>query len=238
MRIALCDDDESALNILKLHIYSFYTRAILAVQIDCFYSGEEYLSTNGLYDIVFMDIYLPGISGTDVIRETGKGKSHQVVFTTTSREHAVEAFALNAAHYLVKPLTEENIAEALSRCLKRMNAFPTKILEIKTAGGVVPISMSCIIFVEVFNKVSIIHTAKNDIQTYSSLDAIFELLDDNCFLKVQRSFVVNMHYIESFFSDRVVLQNGMEIMLSRSNRAELKNSYQQFLFDLARRGKR
>lgn len=238
MRIALCDDEKDALESLQAHINTYCTKENLEVQLDFFSSGEDFLSSAQQYDIIFMDIYLTGISGTDAVRELGGDATRHVVFTTTSREHAVEAFGLNAVHYLIKPLTEENVADALSRCLARMNALLEKILEVKSVQGIVPVSMCNIMYAEVFNKVSIVHTHKSDIETYTPLDALAELMDDSCFLKVQRSFVVNMNFIESFLFDRVILQNGVEIMLSRGNRQELKRKYQQFLFDLARRGKR
>ena len=76
--------------------------------------------------------------------------------------------------------------------------------------------------------------SKSDFRTYTSLDALFEQLDD-AFLRAQRSYVVNMRFVESFLFDRVILAGGTEIMLSRSNRTELKRQYQSFLFRLARR---
>lgn len=93
-----------------------------------------------------------------------------------------------------------------------------------------------IIYIEVFNKICTIHTEKNSFQTYTSLDALSELLDGDSFMRAQRSFLVNMKYIESFYFDHIVMQSGKEIVLSRNNRAGLKNQYQQFLFHLARRG--
>ncbi len=82
-------------------------------------------------------------------------------------------------------------------------------------------------------KLCLIHTEKNEFRTYTSLDALFEQLDDS-FLRLQRSYVVNMNFIESFLFDRVILKNNMEIMLSRSNRSEMKKQYQSFLFQMAR----
>lgn len=238
LRIALCDDEKDALDSLKAYINTYCTNQNLTAQLDLFFSGEDFLSSPQHYDMVFMDIYLTGISGMETVRELGSDASRQVVFTTTSREHAVEAFGLDAAHYLIKPLTEENVADALSRCLARIGVPTDKIITFKSTQGIQPVAMMNIIYIEVFNKISIVHIRTGDIHVYTPLDAIFEMLDNKCFLKVQRSFVVNMNDVESFLTDRVILQNGVEIMLSRSNRQELKDKYQKFLFDLARRGKR
>lgn len=204
------------------------------MKIDCFSCGEDFLSSKGQYDIVFMDIYLTGISGMETVERFGNTEHCQVVFTTTSREHAVEAFGMNAAHYLLKPLNAEGVAEAMERSLARLGHGAGRSLPVKTSRGTVSVPMEKIVYIEVLDKLCTVHTEKNAFQTYASLDALFEQLDD-MFLRVQRSYVVNMGFVESFLFDRVILSGGTEIMLSRNNRAELKAQYQKFLFGLARR---
>ena len=187
-------------------------------------------------DIIFMDIYLGGINGVEAARDISRAGRGRFIFTTASREYALEAFALNAAHYLLKPLTKNAVREALGRCLPKREDEHPKLLEIKTRQGIVPIPMDNIVYIEVLNKICTVHTEKNSFQTYISLDALSELLDSTSFIRAQRSFIVNMKYIESFYFDHIVMQGGKEIVLSRSSRTELKNQYQQFLFHLARRG--
>ena len=61
--------------------------------------------------------------------------------------------------------------------------------------------MDNIVYIEVLNKICTVHTEKNNFQTYISLDALSELLDSTSFIRAQRSFIVNMKYIESFYFD-------------------------------------
>ena len=236
LRIALCDDDSEALIFLKELIESYCIREGQQVEIHCFSSGEEFLHSGKDFDIIFMDIYLRGIYGTDVIRAVRKSGNPLVVFITVSLEHALEAFGLNAVHYLVKPLKAVGVNEAMDRCLQRANRMPDKILKVKSGQTVIPIPVGSIAYIEVFNKVSVIHTKKNEIQVYASLDTLYEQLKEDCFMRAQRSYIVNMRFIDSFCFDHVVVQGGIKIILSRNNRAELKNQYQRFLFDLAREG--
>jgi len=234
LRIALCDDETLSLYTLQELVQSFCEERKLETEIDLFSCGEDFLASTQEYDIVFMDIYLPGINGMETVARYDGSSRRQVVFTTTSREHAVEAFGLDAAHYLIKPLTAVGVTEAMERCLARLGKNTQKGLVVKIGQGTVSVPMEKIVYIEVLNKLCTIHTAKSEFQTYTSLDALFEQLDDS-FLRVQRSYVVNMAFVESFLFDRVILQGGTEIMLSRNNRAELKKQYQRFLFDLARR---
>ena len=236
LNIAICDDDKNDCQRLHELLQAYALNQDLLLQLTDFSNGEDFLSTHNQqpFDIVFMDIYLTGMKGTDVIASCNSD-SLQTVFTTTSREFAIEAFNLNASHYLLKPITYEAIEDAMKRCLAAKDVQHFRCLEIRTNQGPLSLPVQQIIYIEVFNKICFVHTEKNTFQTYSSLDSLFELLDSHTFMRAQRSYIVNMNYIEAFYFDHIVLSNGKEIMLSRNTRAELKKQYQQFLFRLARR---
>lgn len=239
IEIAVCDDDEKDRKFLESQIDTYMKSNNIIGNISLFSCGEDFLSAepDKPYDIVFMDIYMKGINGVDTVLASSSQNTFQLVFITTSQEHAIEAFNLNAAHYLVKPATKNNVAEAIERCLARMTKNILKHISIKTTGGTVSIPIDHIIYIEVYNKTCYIHTEKDNYETNSSLDAIYKLLDNDIFMRAQRSFVVNMHFIDSFSFGHISLYNGMEIVPSRNNWNELKNQYHQFLFQLARKGK-
>lgn len=233
MQIALCDDEQQQLDVLETFLRAYETSHNLELTITRFFNGEALLNTSERFPIIFMDVYLDGILGTEVIRRLG-GDS-QVVFTTTSREHAIEAFGLGAAHYLLKPLTQTAVWEAMDRCLSYLGESAKPVLHIQSGSDIIPIPTTQITYIEVFNKLCIVHTVNRQFQTYASLNTLFEQLDSHHFFRPQRSFVVNMEYIGSFLSSKLILKDGTEISLSRNNRAELKTQYQRFLFDLTRR---
>lgn len=64
--------------------------------------------------------------------------------------------------------------------------------------------------------------------TYLTLDKLNQQLDDKQFMRVQRSYIVNMHYITDLYAGYIILENGLEIKLSRINQAKLKEQYQQY----------
>lgn len=239
LHIAVCDDDESDRNSLLLHLTDVCDDLGLLTQIDTFTSGEHFLSAGIAknYDIVFMDIYLNDINGIDAVQSAQMSwpQTSHFVFTTISSEHAIEAFNLNASHYLVKPLKPEKVREAVERCISSCPAKNKRILEIKTGRKQISIPMEDISYIEVTNTRCTVHTEEQSFQTYTSLNALFTLLDEKLFLRVQKSFVVNMAFIDSFFYDHIVLKDGTEISISRNKRTELKKQYQDFLFRYVRR---
>ena len=233
MQVALCDDEQQQLDLLEGFLRAYEATHGLELTITRFSSGESLLDSSKYFEVIFMDIYLDGLPGTEVIRRLKK--EAQVIFTTTSREHAIEAFGLGAIHYLLKPLEQSAVWEAMNRCLTRLGKISKPALLIQSSQGNIPIPTETITYIEVFDKLCIIHTIKQQFQTYTSLNTLFEQLDRYQFLRPHRSFVVNMEYIGSFLPGKLILKDGTEISLSRNNRAELKAQYQRFLFDLTRR---
>lgn len=237
MRIALCEDEPEFAEILKKQIRTYFTNHNLPIQIDWYLSAEAFLGANVSCDILFTDIYMKDMNGLQLFqRLRERGESIPILFTTVSQDHAIDAFALGAVHYLVKPYSYEKTAQALDRCMEYLKRVPGRILEIKSGSATIPIPQDSILYIEVQDKLCTIHTEKNEYHTYASLDSIFGMLGNDDFMKAQRSYLVNMNYIKTFQPNRLVLKNGKEIVPSRKNRGELKKQYQEFLFALARKG--
>lgn len=239
LKIAVCEDNEQDRESLASILRTTCSELNLPQQISFFVTGDDFLTEHkkSPFDIVFMNIFLQGTNSMDTIRNAVQSDPCQIIFTTSSTDYAYEAFALNAVHYLLKPLTQPIVTEAIKRCLPRLsNNPPQQLLELKTVHGVMPIPMNHIRYIEVSNKIcSIYFIKKRCLRVCISLNALYKRLDSSYFMRAQRSFVVNMHFIDVFYFDHIILQGGMEIVLSRNNRAELKKQYQQFLFRLARR---
>ncbi len=234
--IAVCDDNEADLAKITEQIHLACSEMNIAAQIRSFRSGEELLASDSVREcgIIFMDIYLGSINGIDAMRSIARDRSRSVVFTTISTDHAVEAFNLNAAHYLVKPTSIETVSEAIRRCIPKDHDENGAVLAIKTGKVTVPIPIKTIVYIEVMDKYCAIHTDKNTFETRSSLAVLNEQLDDRFFMRPQQSYVVNMAAIEKFNFDRIVLRGGKDIPLSRKNRTKLQEQYQSFLFRSAR----
>ena len=99
----------------------------MPVSIKTFTSGEKLLKEKK-FDIVLLDLMLPGIHGLEVARQISDRS--RVIFITSYREHAVEAFDVNAVNYLVKPVTEERLFQALDRAVNQTEKVDIQALTI------------------------------------------------------------------------------------------------------------
>lgn len=244
-KIALCDDDQKDLLAFSDQILHYCREREIDVDLNCFLSAQELLDGITGFDIIFMDIYLKDANGLKMIEQMRrKIPDTPVVFLTSSREFAIDAFRVNALHYLVKPLSQAELETALERCFamiraadphSRIETERAKTLTVKIIKDPIPavIRMQDIQYIEVFRKISVIHTKKSEFETYASLNSIYEQLDDS-FLRVQRSFIINMEAIEALTGESVMLNGGVQIPVSRKNRVSIKQQYQDFLFRKAR----
>lgn len=242
-RIAICDDDQRDLSEFSSHILHYCREREIDIDLKCFHGAQELLETITRFDIIFIDIYLKDANGLKIIEQVRQKISDTlVVFITSSREFAVDAFRVNALHYLVKPLSPSDLEGALERCFAMLQApgltaGGPKTLTVKIIKEPIPavIRMHDLLYIEVFRKISVLHTKKSEFETYASLNSIYEQLDDS-FLRVQRSFIINMNAIEALTGEYVLLTGGVHIPVSRKNRVSIKQQYQDFLFHKARGG--
>jgi DNA-binding LytR/AlgR family response regulator len=108
MKVAICDDDIKQLAVIKAAMENYeLEHNEYTYEIECFDNPLEFMQCSektGGYDILLLDICMPSILGTDIAKEIRRKKEKsEIVFLTTSQDFVVEAFALKAAHYLVKP---------------------------------------------------------------------------------------------------------------------------------------
>lgn len=160
-------------------------------------------------------------------------KKCRFIFTTTSPNFALNAFFVNAVHYLIKPVTYEGITDAMQRY------FPTSsesgpVIHINQKRLIVPIYQNAIIHVEVFGNNLVIHTVQKDIEVRMPLKIFYEQLDDTVFMRPQRNHIINMNYIEEIDADNIRLPNYVVIYVSKEQMAEIRRKYVTFLFNKIR----
>lgn len=234
MRIAICDDEETELSHLSELIAKYEISR--GINIDChsFHNGIDFLSTikGGEYDLVLLDVLMPGISGMQIAQELRKlDENVKLIFVSASPEFAMESYSVGAYHYLLKPTDTSALYPLLDRVENELSMQKEQKLILKTREGVVGVSFTSLEYVEVINKSVSIHLADGSIRNVSSTLADFEemLLLRPEFLKTHRSYLVNLSYIKSVDMNCVVTKNGHRIPVSRQRRNQVQETYIRFL---------
>lgn len=229
MRIAVCDDNKSE----QEEFIEILQEWDSTREPEPFIDGASLLSAawqSPPFDIVFLDIYMPGENGVEIARELHNVSPQTgIVFVTTSREHAVDAFSLYALHYLVKPVTTEGIVESFRRLAKLHSVErPMITLTIGRTSHTVYLDEICYLQSD-SHALGIVLTNGRYMKIWTPLREMIKKLDGR-FLKINRGTVVNMDYIEQMGIDTCILQDGTKLVLTRRERSSIRSAYDDYMF--------
>lgn len=241
MRIAICDDDEQERNCLSKMITEYQLSR--GVSFDClfFHNGTEFLCDvkGGEYDLVLMDVLMPGISGMQAAQELRElDKNVKIIFISSSPEFAIESYSVGAYHYLLKPLDADSLFRLLDRVKSELFMQAEQGFVLKNREGVAGISFARLEYVEVINKTVAFHMADGVIYEAAAALADFEetLLSRPEFLKIHRSYIINLGYVQTIAGNCMVTKNGYKIPVSRQRRNQVRNAYIHFLQQMEQSG--
>jgi two-component system, LytTR family, response regulator len=188
-------------------------------------------------DVVFLDIRMPGKSGLDMLAEFPV-KNFEVIFVTAHDEYMLQALQFSAVDYLMKPVDEDRLMEAMQNLRKKLQqekttgqtdalmhniakaGFPMEMrLCLPTQKGFTIVKLEEIVYCEAQRSYTIFRLVNNkSIVISKPLFDYDQLLTDTVFLRVHKSFLINLMHIKEYIRGEggtVLMSNGMEIEVSR-----------------------
>ena len=146
------------------------------------------------YDAVFIDIEMPGLSGIDAARLVhGRTGAPQLVFVTAHEQYAIEAFAVEALDYLLKPVDPERLAQVVRRLERHAEAAPRiDRIPVTTSGQTVLLDWDDVHYVSADGDYSRVHTYDRSYLSSRSLRQLEEALPSSRFVRIHRSYLVNL----------------------------------------------
>lgn len=226
------DDEPLALELIK-----DYTGRVPFLKLDgLFENGIEVLDwlNEKSTDLIFLDIMMPEITGIQFMEALNNRP--MVIFTTAYEDYALKGFELDVVDYLLKPITFERFLKAVLKARERLqekkkdtttakteaNAPEAEVdyIFIRSGGHLKRIDLISILYIEGMSDYLRIHTDKERIMTLMNFQTMLSLLPYNYFLRVHRSYIINLKRINSIESNAVVI-GGKHIPVSRNFKEEL-----------------
>lgn len=235
-QIALCDDEITELDKTEKMLQSYQKDDTeYEFEICRFKNAEQLLEViknqNYMPDLLFLDIYMPGKLGTEVAKELrDMGNNSKIIFLTTSVNHALEAFRVDAAQYLVKPVLEKNLFFVLNRLLKEIERERKKYLLLRIDGKICRVALQDIVYCEAQRKYQHLYLTDGTCALLRlTMTEIYKMLSDYVeFVKVGVSYIVNLEHIGNLNSQELQLDNGEKLHLPRGAYQPLKEQYFQY----------
>jgi len=233
LKIAICDDFPDFLSQTKTDIIKWQNKP-LGLITECFADGDALIAAHNSspFDIILLDVVMPLMSGIETAREIReRDKRVRIVFLTSSPEFAVESYTVKANNYLLKPIAPET----LYRCLDELAAElqqASRSITVRSANAVHRVELGSIEYIEAQNKHIIF--ALTGGKTVEGTDPLYtyesKLLLSDGFFKCHRSYIVNIHQIDSFTQKEVKTRSGWRIPISRGCQKEFEEAYFLTLF--------
>lgn len=239
MKISICDDDRQICEQLTAAI----RRKFPSVKIETYLSGRELLfgSVKVSPDILLLDIRMPDEDGMAIARNLRDGGWDGVLIFVTGEEGRVfDAFDVRAFQFLVKPVSDERLFEVLCGAIsevERKRAFRSggvrtgangvRFIDVQTGGTHIRISLADILYAEVYDRKTIIHTLRDEIEYYGQLSDLANALG-SAFFRVHRSYLIHFRYLERYNRETIRLTNGAEIPLSRRKYNDFVKAYLEY----------
>lgn len=237
LRIAICDDQIQQISeVRKLaedYIQRHQETAVFTEYTNAFTFLEELDKQN--YDLVLLDVCMPGMLGTEVANEMREKKYHaEIIFLTTSDEFAVEAFALKAIHYLVKPVIQDLFDVAMDRAIEKIKQCHSGKIIFRLVGcGIQIEEVDHIAYVESDGHVQKVYltdgTSLDSRQSLTALLNTLECIAPGQFVSPGKGFIVNQKAIHVIKSNYIEIQ-GKEIPIAKRKYRQFQEEYFRYIF--------
>ncbi len=234
--IALCDDEASELDKTE-RMLSDYEKKYekTKFEIDRFESPVQLLEMvrekGYAPDLILMDIYMPEKPGIEAARELREmGCRGKLIFLTTSRDHALDAFTVDAAQYLVKPVAEKQLFPVLHRMLEDMEEERRKYLVLRIEGRTQRVALHNLVYCEANGKTQHIHMSDSARYVLRiTMTELYEMISRyQEFVRIGVAYIVNLEHVESFNAQELQMDNGKKIYLPRGSFQSLRERYFDF----------
>ncbi len=220
MQIAICDNDDRFCSMLERLIYACGHNHMINVDISIYNTGEYLLQNmkNRIwFDMVFLDINLPGICGitvADHIRNRLNNLSTCIVFISENADRCMELFDYQPLNFHIKPFGLKTVASDIKKAVSALK-ITDNIFRYKSFGAVKHVNYSDILYFSSKDKYVYVNTGDYSDKFRGNLANTENSLSKSLFLRCHKSFIVNLRHIQSYHYNQITMDNGELIPIGR-----------------------
>lgn len=217
LSIAVCDDIIPECADLARQISDLLQNREIPVILKRFYSGKELLTTAEAFDILFLDIKMPGLNGMDLakaLRE--KGQNFILIFITAVREYVFEAYEVEAFHYLIKPVKKQKLEQVLFRAIEKTRVRHTAdFILVSSQRNARKIWLKDIVYIEAMGRTVKIQCIQDMVETYEQIGILEDKLKEKDFFRCHKGFLINLRFVDTFNRTQIRMENGDTVLLAK-----------------------
>lgn len=237
IEIALCDDNSEDIEAIRSFAEHFAAEhSEFPIRLSAFTSAAELLKAieeKSGFDLYILDVMMPEMTGiqlAEIIR--GRGEQAEILFLTVSREYAVDAFAVHASGYLLKPVSKESFDEEVLRAVQKLTNEKSAALTVKTKDGMRRIPLHNLVMVESFNHTRALTMSDGSVlETSATLSELFEALSGHQnFYMPHRAYIVNLDYSMGIKRCELLMIGNRRIPIPRRQYSIMQELFSNYFF--------
>lgn len=234
-KVAICDDEVYYREEIHRLLATYQAESGHKLCISNYDSGEKLLrdiNDNTEFQIIILDIEMDGILGTIVAKEIRKKDENVlIIFATNHDEFALDAFEVEAAGYLLKPVIYTKLKSIINKALINIDFLKDKVSDDKRYLNVIMnyeniiIDINCILYIEKRRNISIIHTKDKEYSCYETLVDIYKKLNTFKFVYCHQGFIINFDEVKEVCKNSILFNSHHEVPVSRKYYISLRTRF-------------
>lgn len=229
IRIAVVEDNEADFARIKECLLYLSDADAIPFEIDHYPFGTAFIAKYApSYDIVFMDIDMPGMNGMETAKALRQmDRAVVLIFVTNMAQYAISGYSVEALDFVLKPINKYSFAVKIRRAIARTTKRTDDIISVKEDGIIHRIQISSIKYLEVSGHYVVYHTMEGTFTEYTTLKNAQKQINRPYFVQCNRSFLINLKYMDSVDRESVVI-DGNSMFISRKMRHSFLSAAMDF----------
>lgn len=230
MRAAVIDDDEKDRQLLCNYILRYEQESGERILTVFFESSLEFLEKyKADYDIIFLDIEMPGMNGLETAREIRRtDETAGIIFITNMAQYAIKGYEVNAIDFMVKPVNYYNFTDKLKRAVSFSQSRTKRNIILKGPEEIVKMPLSEIYYIEKDGNSLVYHTKNGEYRERGSMQRVKEKLDSGVFSECTSGCLVNLDHVERLEKDTILVA-GDKLSVSRRMKKEFVRKFMDYV---------
>ena len=230
INIAICDDEQKSLDTIEEKLYKASEKLNIKIETYIYNDGNKVLdliyNEKEDFDILFLDIDMPNISGLEVARKLREKKTDVIlIFISAHEQYVFDSIEYNPFRYIRKSRIDKELLLALRAAYSRIAEMQDYYIAVKTEESEVRVKHSDIMYFETIARKVGIHLNNGEVLIVrKTIKELNEELNDEHLIRIHSGCVANVKYIDKFSNYDITLDNGEKLIVSRTRvKATLMN---------------
>lgn len=216
LSVAVCDDEIIECCKLSKRIKEILEAMKVPCMVHQFGSGKELLQASEGFDIIFLDIMMWGMDGMETARSFRERSYEKIlVFVSSSREYVLEAYDVEAFHYLLKPVEDKKLKAVLQRAVQKTQRSPREFIIASKERQRRKLFLDDIYYFEIKGRVIDVHGVEGIFAYYGQIGVLERELFGKNFFRCHKSYLLHFKFVEGYNRREAILENGERIVIAK-----------------------